>query len=602
MITTLSSLTSVAGAVLALAGGVPAPTATTPAEMIAESYLEHHFEMFPSRALAAGLHHHDRRLEDFSPERLKKWVAFNRTAAETFRDRLADASLPIADRRDAELLLREAERQVFAHEVLQRPARDPLYWTGVAANATVFLLVRDDQPLTERLESAAARARLLPRLAAQARAALGQTPPEDISPEIAEIAAGQARSSARFYAEGFAGAAEDPKLRAELREAGAAASAGLAELADFLDALAETASASPRLGDGYPELFRLATGVETSVPEVLARAEAALGEKRREIAAYGREIWPTVFPEADFPEKEPPEDDAELIRTLFGRIAEDRATSTDAFIRQYRALIDEAIRFVRERGIITLPDPLTVHADRSPSYFVGQAVGGVYPAGPYAPESATLLFLPTPPDALTDEEKAAFFRDFNDHFNRMITPHEIVPGHTLQLAWAARHPKKLRALFADGVYVEGWGTFCERLMLDLGWGGPLDRLAHLKKQLENIARTIVDIRVHTAGMSRDEVVAFVRGEALQDARFAANMWRRAITSSPQLTTYFLGYEEVYGLYEDVRAARGEAFDLREFMDAMMEMGPVPVRHYRDEILGAPGASPTDTKNSPAASM
>ena len=244
----------------------------------------------------------------------------------------------------------------------------------------------------------------------------------------------------------------------------------------------------------------------------------------------------------------------------------------------------EATDFVRERGIITLPEPLTVLVDRSPSYFVGQAVGGVYPAGPYAPDADTLLFLPTPPDGLSEEELAAFFRDFNDHFNRMITPHEVVPGHYLQLKLAAHHPRTVRALFADGVYVEGWGTFCERLLLDEGWGGPLDRIAHLKKQLENIARTVVDIRVHTRGMTRDEVISFVKEEALQDDRFASNMWARSIRSAPQLTSYYLGFNQVWSLYEDVKAARGEDFELRAFMDGMMEMGPVAVRHYRERML------------------
>jgi len=167
----------------------------------------------------------------------------------------------------------------------------------------------------------------------------------------------------------------------------------------------------------------------------------------------------------------------------------------------------------------------------------------------------------------------------------MITPHELIPGHYLQLKFAAQQPRKVRALFGDGVYIEGWGTFAERLMLDMGWGEPLDRMAHLKKQLENIARTIVDIRVHTQGMSRDEVLAFVQSEALQDEQFAANMWRRAITSAPQLTFYHLGYSEVWTLYEDVRQVRGEEFDLRTFMDGMMELGPVAVRHYRQRMLG-----------------
>lgn len=166
----------------------------------------------------------------------------------------------------------------------------------------------------------------------------------------------------------------------------------------------------------------------------------------------------------------------------------------------------------------------------------------------------------------------------------MITAHEIMPGHYLQLKIAAHQPHKLRALFADDTYVEGWGTFCERLALDQGWGGPLDRLAHLKKQIENVARTIVDIRVHTQGMTRDQVLAFARDQALQDEQFAGNLWTRAITSAPQLTTYYLGDSQVQALYDDVRRARGAAFSVRRFVDGMMSQGPVPVAHYRELLL------------------
>jgi len=80
----------------------------------------------------------------------------------------------------------------------------------------------------------------------------------------------------------------------------------------------------------------------------------------------------------------------------------------------------------------------------------------------------------------------------------------------------------------------------------------------------------------------------VREEALQDEQFAANMWRRVMTTSPQITYYHLGFREVWGLYSDVRQARGDAFELREFMDGMMEMGPVPVAHYRERMLGGAG--------------
>jgi len=565
-----------------LACGAPADRSETiAAGQIVEDYLDRYFETFPSLATAAGRHEFDDRLEDLDRETRQRWIGYNRQVADRAASALA-AGVDPEDAFDLELLAREANRQRFEFAVARRPDRDPMFWTGIAGNATVFLLVRDDRPLDDRLRDATSRVSSLPRLLDQAREALAGTDPNQIAVEHCTIAARQAEASAVFYRDGFARAAKGADradARRKAAEAGAQAADALEEFVAFVRELEAVATGSPRLGELYPEAFRIGTGIDDPVEEVLARAEVALVAKRAEAAEFGRSVWGSLFASGAAPG-----DDAEVLRRLFERVAEDRATTVEQFVGQYRDLVEGSIRMVRERQIMTLPEPLTLYIDRSPSFFVGQSVGGVYPAGPYEPEADTLLFLPTPPDAATAEERDAFFRDFNDHFNLMITPHEIIPGHYLQLKYAARHPRKVRALFGDGVYVEGWGTFAERLMLDLGWGGPLDRLAHLKKQMENIARTIVDIRVHTREMSRDEVLHFVQEEALQDMQFASNMWTRSITSAPQLTTYYLGYEQVWGLYDDVVRARGDSFELQEFMDGMMELGPVPVRYYRARML------------------
>lgn len=580
------SLTAGLGALSAC--GSPEPASEPPHEVSAvdhslvDDYLETYFQTFPTRATSAGRHDLDNRLEDLGPEARLAWLDFSKSTRSQVEAALRDESLDFELRLDLELLLRQVERQIMDYEALKVPRRNPLFWTGILGNATVFLLVRDDLPLEERLGSAAARAELIPRLVAQAQDALADSA-VSMAPEHCRLAARQAKGTALFYRSGFPEAAGDnEEIRAALAESGGQAATALEELGEFLDRLCEQAQGSPRLEHNYARRFRVVTGIEKAVDQVLAGAEAALIDKRAETAEYGRSIWAEIFPG-----EEAPADDVELVARLFARIGEDGAESIEEYVVDFKSLIDESVDFVRERDLVTLPEPLTLHTDRSPSFFVGASVGGVYPAGPYAPQDAkTLLFVPTPPDSATPEQKRAFFRDFNHNFNVMIVPHEIIPGHYLQLKYAAAHPHKLRAMFGDGVYIEGWGTFCERLMLDEGWGEPLARLAHLKKQLENIARTIVDIRVHTQGMTSKEVVRFVQEEALQDAQFASNMWRRAITSSPQLTSYYLGYAQVQSLFADVRAARGDEFRVKDFMDGMMEMGPVPVRHYRERMLGS----------------
>jgi hypothetical protein len=459
--------------------------------------------------------------------------------------------------------------------VLRRPQRDPLYWSEVIANAVVFLLVRDDLPLAERQQRVRERARLLPAFARQCSATFARAKSNQVAPDLCRIAVGQLRATATFYREGFAQAVGDSP---ESRDEGANAAKAISELADNLDKLSQRAAGSPRLGEQYAMTFRLGTGITEPVAGVLKRARADLEAKKTEAAAFGRKVWRELMKG-----EEPPESDSALLRRLFDRVAEDRDMDVDTYAARWKKDVTEIEKFVREKAIMTLPDPLTLVVDRAPAYFIGQSVGGVYPAGPYAPEAKTILFLPVPPANATAEQREAFFRDFNRGFSRMIVPHELIPGHYVQLKYAAHHPYKVRAVFPDPVYIEGWGTFCERLLLDQGWGGALPRLAHLKKQLENIARAIVDIRVHTENLAREEMVRFVKEEALQGEQLANNMWMRTLTSSPQITTYYLGYSKVTSVYDAARASEGERFELRRFMDGMMQLGPVRLEHYLERV-------------------
>jgi Bacterial protein of unknown function (DUF885) len=550
---------------------------------VADAYLSAYLEMFPTRATQAGCHMFDSKLEDFSTDKLARWVEINQAERDRLTKLLTASDLPFDDRLDAEALLAQVERELHEQLILRRPQRNPLYWSEVIANAAVFLLVRDDLPLTERQQRVRARAGLLPVFARQCSATLARAKGDEVAPELCNIAVGQLRASATFYRAGFARAVGD---NPEARDEGANVAKAILELANNIEKLSQSATGSPRLGAEYATTFRLGTRINEPVADVLNRATADLGAKRIEAANFGRKVWRELMKD-----KEPPADDAVLLRRLFERVAEDRDTKEETYASRWKTDVVEIEKFVRNKRIMTLPDPLTLVVDRAPAYFVGQSFGGVYPAGPYSPEAKTILFLPVPPRDATAEQREAFFRDYNRPFSRMIVPHELIPGHYVQLKYAAYHPHKVRAMFPDPVYVEGWGTFCERLLLDQGWGSALPRLAHLKKQLENIARTIVDIRVHTGNMSREEMVRFVKEEALQGDQLANNMWTRTLTSSPQITTYYLGYAKVTEVYNAARAAEGDKFDLCRFMDRMMELGPVRLDHYLRRVGKASSDKP-----------
>ena len=422
-------LATVAAAVVSAT--TPGTAPASDAERLLTEYVERYFTFYPSRATQAGRHDFDRHLEDPTAARREEWIAFQK---ETL-DRIATVrkgGLSYDERVDLELLERQAAGELHELSIRRRPERDPLWWTGILGNATVFLLVRDDAPETERRAAAVARAGQIPRLAAQARETLAAVPRHDVRKDLVPIAARQARASSEFYASGFVEAVGGAPGAVENA---AKAAAALEELATFLDGLATRATGPPNLGNTYPEAFRIATGVTDPVEKVLSDAEAALRAARREAAAYGRGVWTQFF------EGSPPAADAVVLSRLFTRLSEDRAKSVEEFVEDYKAQIAALEKLLREKDLVTLPET-TLWTGVSPPYFVGQSVGGVYPAGPWSPGAKTLFYLPTPSPTATSAEREAFFRDFNHHFNVMITPHEIFPGHYLQLKRAAESPAR----------------------------------------------------------------------------------------------------------------------------------------------------------------
>jgi flagellar biosynthesis regulator FlaF len=349
---------------------------------IADAYLSAYLEMFPTRATQAGNHAFDSKLEDFSTEKLARWGEVNQAERDRLTKLISDPDLPFDDRLDAEALLVQVEREVHEQIVLRRPQRDPLYWSEVIANAAVFLLVRDDLPLTERQQRVRARAGLLPAFARQCSETFARAKGDEVVPELCKIAVGQLRATATFYREGFARAVGD---NPEARDEGAKVARAISELADNIEKLSQSATGSPRLGREYATTFRLGTVINEPVADFFKRATADLAAKRTEAANFGRKVWRELMKD-----EEPPADDAVLLRRLFERVAEDRDTNEETYTSRWKADVVEIEKFVRKKRIMTLPDPLTLVVDRAPAYFVGQRFGGFYPAGQYSTEGNTI--------------------------------------------------------------------------------------------------------------------------------------------------------------------------------------------------------------------
>ena len=247
------------------------------------------------------------------------------------------------------------------------------------------------------------------------------------------------------------------------------------------------------------------------------------------------------------------------------------------------------IAFVTDRQLVTVYDD-PVEVIPMPEIDRGVAVAYCDSPGPLepAPLPTFVAVSPTPAD-WPAERVASFYREYNRHMVHDLMVHEAMPGHYLQLQHSRRFTGSrtaIRAALWSGSFVEGWAVYAERIMAETGYPGDGDpravRMQQLKMQLRTIINAILDARVHGHGMTEAEAMALMTGRGHQEEGEAAGKWRRALLTSAQLSTYYVGYTEVSDLAAELQAAQPGLAD-RQVHDRMLAHGSPPARLLRTLI-------------------
>ncbi|MHA7815002.1 MAG: DUF885 family protein [Pseudohaliea sp.] len=526
---------------------------------------------YPSEAYAFGDEASAARFEDYAPTRVEPWLAKNREVARAAAGVLASGVDDDALRLDLTVLQRAAEDELARWREDEPLTAQPQWYAEQASQALTYLLVRA-APGRARSDATVARLRGVAELAERGRGSLVRG-----NRQRTQTALGTLRATRAFY-EGdlLALTADWPAARDGTTVAAAAgvAAAALAALETHLEErILPAASESPALGSDVYEakLGRRTGGLYTAERlRSVAREEVRTARALMDVEARR---WRASLPAGEAAGI----DDGAVLTAALAAMEADRDDSGADLLVTFRRLTAAAERFVVDRAIATVPQPTTLVIDLSPAHFSGAAVGGVYPSGPFAPDAPTLFYVPSIPGDAPEQARNGFYRSFNTHFNTMIISHEMFPGHYLQYKVAVQAAPRVRTLFPNGSYLEGWGSFAEELMLDAGWAdnAPLTRLAHLRKRLENATRAYVSVQVNTAGWGREDVLTFAREEGLLAPQFALNLWQRVVNSPLQITDYMTGYLAFRELFAAYRAAAPDA-PLRPWVDAVLRAGPLPL--------------------------
>jgi len=543
---------------------------------LAGEYLDDRAERHPELATSLGDHRFDDRLADPSAAaRADERRALDGWGARL--DTLDLDGLSAEHRVDAAMMADSVARRVFEIDELAEHAWNPLL--ANPGRAIYMLLARDFAPLPDRLASVAGRLAEVPGALAEARRQLGAMPRVHL-----ETAIGQFDGTIALVGkEVDAALSAEPSCGRRLAEVRPAALEALAEHRAWLSSRLASAAPGPdgdrdpRIG---PELFArklsLTLSAAADADAILARAQGDLDQMSEQIASLAG----SMAGEAG--------SGPEVVRQVLDRLAED--VPSDATILSFcRGALAAQLGFVADRRLVSVyHDPVEVIP--MPEIDRGVAVAYCDSPGPLepAPLPTFIAVSPTPAN-WTPQRVASFYREYNRHMVHNLMVHEAMPGHYLQLQHSRRFAGSrtaIRAALRSGSFVEGWAVYAERIMAEQGYPGDGDpravRMQQLKMQLRMIINAILDARIHGHGMTEAEAMALMMERGHQEEGEAAGKWRRALLTSAQLSTYYVGYTEVSDLAGDLRAAHPGLAD-REVHDRILAHGSPPARLLRTLI-------------------
>ena len=245
-------------------------------------------------------------------------------------------------------------------------------------------------------------------------------------------------------------------------------------------------------------------------------------------------------------------------------------------------LANEAVAFLRERELITIPElatrdwrmnMLSPEAQLQAPFFLG----GVD------------VWVAYPTSTMPHDKRMMSLRGNNRHFSRAVVHHELIPGHHLQHFMTQRYQPH-RQLFGTPFWTEGWALYWEFRLYDLDFAKtPEDKLGMLFWRAHRAARIQFSLGFHLGTMTPEQAIDLLVDNGHERENAAAEVRRSFAGDYPPIyqAAYMLGGLQFLALHQEL-VASGRMTE-RAFHDRIMQGGPMPVEMVRARLLDdAPG--------------
>lgn len=560
----------------------PTPALKPDAELdsVAEEYIRGYLAARPLHATALGFHEYDGRINDDTRLAIDAELARLRR----FDDRMTKFDIAKLGPRaaiDLRLLQAAIKKELFSIQDLAIYDRNPMTYAR-AIDVGVYAK-RKYAPVEDRVRSIIMVENQAPNIMIAAKTNLAEVLPKP----YVELAIQTARGASEFLKKDLIDSLADLKdetLRATFLQSNRRAATALTEYAAWLEK-EKLPKATPEFAIGEEKYHRFLAQTELVDMPPAKLLELGLAELKKE---------QDVFAEAA-----KKIDETRPADVVFKQIQSDHPAAAN-LIPEVTKRLDAVKKFVVDRKLVTISALAQAQVKETPQDRRATSFASMDTPGPFEKRANESYFYVTPPENdWTELQKEQWLTSFNYFMSDLVSIHEVYPGHYVQfLHLNASKATKAEKVFSATSFVEGWAHYCEKIIVDEGFGGAAPnakpsedevqrtakyRMVQAQAAMVRLCRLCGSIKMHTQGMSVDDATKFFQENCYMEEKPARSEAMRG-TFDIGYGSYSLGKLQILKLRNDYQAQEGDKFSLKKFHDEILNHGMLPIRLLREVLL------------------
>ncbi|MFZ9860657.1 MAG: DUF885 domain-containing protein [Gemmataceae bacterium] len=539
-----------------------------------DRFLEEEFQRRPLDATRLGDHRWDHLLEVPSKENQADWNKQSKVSRETLNKAIDPSKLSKSGLVDFKIIQEYFDRNEWLYANSKPYVEDPRIYSEYISDALFLPLTQSTISEKVIVEKLAERVKKVPSVLAAAMKNIHQPHEPHLKTAIS-----QNKGSIRFYKSGIGDFVKNADSKKFLLDETNKVIPNLEAYQDFLEKVKPNPEKeSWRVGKKkFCEKLVSELMTDISADELYSSALADIELVTNEMYVIARQLWSKLFPATPFP-ADTVANRAMVIRRVLEKLA-DNSGKPDELLSDTKKGVEQIRKFIEKANILDLPKPDRCQIVEMPEFQRGNSVAYLNNAPPLDSKASSIYAISPPPSNWDEQTSLSFMREYNRYMLQILTIHEAYPGHYVQLEYSNRHPSKIRRVLSSGVFAEGWAVYCEKMMLDEGYGEQdlALRLHQLKWYLRAIANSVLDHEMHCKNMTDEQAMTLLVEKAFQTKGEALGKIIRAKQSSCQLSTYYAGALFFKKLRTQIQDKMGNQFKLNEYHHAVLNHGTMPLK-------------------------